>query len=147
MRHVVLPSNPNHEHLKKQEKDFLTACRSGDSRLCYHVDACLRRFEGQSIREILSTGIGLHDVQHVIAHEHGFDDWSSLRTVVKAEADSYVSPGDGGIVLTDDNLGSFPRRGYIRVRDAFRSPAHTRRLIRGNFREDILFLFVILCEA
>ena len=95
MRHVVLPSNPNLEHLKKQAKDFLAAYRAGDSQLCYRIEACLPRFEGQSIREILSAGISLHDAQHLIAQEYGFDNWSSLRAVVEVEANSVVFPGDG----------------------------------------------------
>ena len=119
MRHVVLPSNPNLEHLKKQAKDFLAAYRAGDSQLCYRIEACLPRFEGQSIREILSAGISLHDAQHLIAQEYGFDNWSSLRAVVEVEANSVVFPGDGESVLTEEDLRGFQERGYIRVPGAF----------------------------
>ena len=119
MRRTVLPSNPNLEHLKKQAKDFLAAYRVGDSQVCYRIEACLPRFEGQSIREILSAGISLHDAQHLIAQEYGFDNWSSLRAVVEAEAASVVFPGDGETVLTEEDLRGFRERGYIRVRAAF----------------------------
>ena len=119
MRTVVFPSNPNLEHLKKQAKDFLSLYRSGDSQLCYRIRNRLPRCEDLSLREILSSGITLHDAQHIIAQEYGFENWSSMREVVCEEPDSLVFPGSGTPVLTETDIRAFQDRGYIRIPGAF----------------------------
>ena len=89
----ALPANPNLEHLKKQAKDFLKEFNSGNSRLYGRVQTRLPRFEGKSLKEILSTGITLHDAQYITALEYGFDNWPDLRGLVEGESESLSFPG------------------------------------------------------
>ena len=63
-----LPARPNLEQYKKQAKEFLNACKSGDP------DA-LRRFRQYSKSVAKVT---LADAQFVIAREHGFESWSKF---------------------------------------------------------------------
>jgi ankyrin repeat protein len=63
-----LPARPNLEQYKKQVKEFLKACKSGDP------DA-LRRFRQHSKSAMTVT---LADAQFVIAREHGFKSWSKF---------------------------------------------------------------------
>lgn len=79
----ALPSNPNLSHLKKQAKDLLGACRSGDPQVCSRLQEYLPRFSATtSPEDVLSRGLSLHDAQYVVAREYGFDSWASLRAGV-----------------------------------------------------------------
>jgi hypothetical protein len=116
----ALPANPNLEHLKKQAKDFLKEFNSGNSRLYGRVQTRLPRFEGKSLKEILSAGITLHDAQYITALEYGFDNWSDLRGLVEGESESLSFPGQADeAVLSEADILSFQQRGYVRVSQAF----------------------------
>jgi hypothetical protein len=68
----VLPARPNIDQYRKQAKELLTACKSGDSQA---VDR-LRKYSSK-------TTIGLADAQFAIAREHGFDNWGAFATAVE----------------------------------------------------------------
>jgi ankyrin repeat protein len=68
-----LPARPNLAQYKKQAKEFLKACTSGE------LDAMhrLRQFS-KSVGKI-----SLADAQFVIAREHGFDSWSKFARYIE----------------------------------------------------------------
>ena len=78
---TVLPPKPHLDHLKKQAKDLLKSFQSGDSQICASVQQYLPRFSRLS-----PDGFTLHDAQHVIARQYGFDNWPALRQAVKEMA-------------------------------------------------------------
>ena len=78
---TVLPPNPHLDHLKKQAKDLLKSFQAGDSQICASVQQHLPRFSRLS-----PNGFTLHDAQHVIARQYGFDNWSALRQAIKEMA-------------------------------------------------------------
>ena len=53
----ALPSNPNLSHLKKQAKDLLGACRSGDPQVCSRLQEYLPRFSYGSPQGDWSLGV------------------------------------------------------------------------------------------
>ena len=75
---TVLPPNPHLDHLKKQAKDLLRSFQSGDPQICASAQQYLPRFSRLS-----PDGFTLHDAQHVIARQYGFDNWPALRQSVK----------------------------------------------------------------
>ena len=78
---TVLPPKPHLDHLKKQAKDLLKSFQSGDSQICVSVQQYLPRFSRLS-----PDGFTLHDAQHVLARQYGFDNWPALRQAVKEMA-------------------------------------------------------------
>jgi hypothetical protein len=98
-----LPDRPNLEQLKKQAKALLHAAQADDA-------AALQRFlvlpalEGQSLKDVSSFGLALHDAQSVIAREYGFSSWNALREEVEARTlsfddavDEFVRSATGGV--------------------------------------------------
>jgi ankyrin repeat protein len=73
-----LPAAPSLEHLRKQSKRLLRACRAGDERAMarvaeHHPDP--------------GAPVKLADAQLVIAREHGFPSWPRLRAYVERVAE------------------------------------------------------------
>ena len=97
----ALPSNPKLEHLKKQAKDLVKSFQTGDRRICATLQRYLPRFARSSPDEILSSQFSLHDAQHVVAREYGFDHWLILRKTV---ADSRSASGASTHVPNNDAL-------------------------------------------
>ena len=79
----TLPAKPSLEQLKKQAKDLLKAVKSGDTSACpvlrLHV-----RFADSPDEAILGADLSLQEVQHVVALQYGYKDWSALREFVAA---------------------------------------------------------------
>ena len=84
-----LPSRPSLEQYRKQAKDFVKACRTGDSESLWqvrkyhpryhvprdHVEAAKLR-SGQLLDSVVNTAsFTLADAQLVIARAHGFESW------------------------------------------------------------------------
>ena len=84
----ALPSNPNLAHLKKQAKDLHKAFQASAAEVCALLQQHLPRFAQSSPDEILAAEFSLHDAQHVVAREYGFDHWSALRQTVENSAQS-----------------------------------------------------------
>lgn len=88
-----LPERPNLEQLKKRAKTLLHAARAKDP-------AALQRFTvlpplaGQSLTELNTASIALHDAQAVIAREHGFKSWNELRDHIEESALSFTAAVD-----------------------------------------------------
>ncbi len=78
-----LPAQPSLEQLKKQAKDLLKAVKAGDASACpvlrLHV-----RFADSPDEAILGADLTLQEVQHTVALQYGFTDWSALRAAVEA---------------------------------------------------------------
>ncbi len=92
---LTLPVRPSLEQLKKQAKDLLKAVKSGDASVCpvlrLHV-----RFADSPDEAILGADLSLQEVQHVVALQYGFKDWSALRDAVETAgpASRAVAPGE-----------------------------------------------------
>jgi hypothetical protein len=71
------PSAFNLEYLKKRSKRLLRECRAVDAEAIAWVQARLPRLRSLD-GPALSTSIGLADVQHAVAVEHGFSSWGDL---------------------------------------------------------------------
>ena len=94
MRARNLPARPNLEQYKKQAKELLDACESGD-------DDAIRRLRDHA-RGVGASGpqtkkISLADAQFVLAREHGFDSWPKFVLHIQAltisrEVDSLTDP-------------------------------------------------------
>ena len=77
------PAKPNLEQLKKQAKDLLKAVKAGDASVC-PVLRLHARFADSPDEAILGADLSLQEVQHVVALQYGFKDWSALREFVEA---------------------------------------------------------------
>jgi ankyrin repeat protein len=90
MTSQTLPDRPNLEQLKKQAKGLLHAARAKEP-------AALQRFQvlptlaRQSLAELQTAELALHDAQSVIAREHGFKSWNELREHVEERTLSFAA--------------------------------------------------------
>ena len=78
-----LPSRPNLEQLKNRAKDLLKACRDGQPVALARLRASLPRYSHLSDDDLFELSLSLRDAQRVIAIEHGFEDWLSMRTYIE----------------------------------------------------------------
>jgi ankyrin repeat protein len=81
-----LPDRSNLDHLKKQAKDLLRACRARDPQAIAQLRAALPAASGRSDEEIIALDLRLHDAQSCIARSYGFASLADLRAYVEAEA-------------------------------------------------------------
>ena len=108
---AALPARPHIEHLKKQAKDLLRDQRAGDRRLCSALKAYLPRLAQRTDDEVLAADITLHDAQHIVARQYGFQSWTALRESVESEPTGPPeSPPERPAVLRFDQLDSRMRR-------------------------------------
>ncbi|MGH7627355.1 MAG: ankyrin repeat domain-containing protein [Gemmatimonadaceae bacterium] len=77
-----LPARPSLEQLKRQAKELLHAAQSGDSSALARLRA-LPAFATATDTALARAPLALHDAQSVIAREHGFDSWNTLRERVE----------------------------------------------------------------
>ena len=78
-----LPSRPNLEQLKNRAKDLLKAYRDGQPAALARLRASLPRCSHLSDDDLFELSLSLRDAQRVIAIEHGFEDWLSMRTYIE----------------------------------------------------------------
>ena len=78
-----LPPRPSLEQLRKQAKDFLKAYRSGEPSAVVRLRDSLPRHFRNSRHRVNRPPLSLRDAQQVVAIEHGFSDWSRLRTSIQ----------------------------------------------------------------
>lgn len=131
---TVLPPNPSLEHLKKQAKDVLKSYHSGDVQVCTLLKKYLSRFAHLSDQEILADRLTLHDAQHVVALQYGFEKWPVLREVVQAQMARETSLStleslDGRMRLHIDALG-------FSTLSAYRIWCHKQGFERGLDKDD-----------
>jgi len=86
-----LPSKPSMVQLRNQAKDLLKAHRGGDRSICAAL-RLLGRFEHANDAEILKRRLALHDAQHALALEYGFENWNALRARVEGSGSPEVAP-------------------------------------------------------
>jgi len=68
----------NLEFLRKEAKSLLKLCRSRDAAALDRMRARLPRFASLD-DEPVANAICLADIQHVLAREHGYSNWSELK--------------------------------------------------------------------
>jgi hypothetical protein len=105
-----LPARPNLDQLKKQAKALLEAAKAHD-RDALQRFASLPSLAGVPLDVTAAAGLALHDAQSVIAREHGFPSWNSLREEVEARAfsfdeavDEFVRAATAGVIGRADRL-------------------------------------------
>jgi ankyrin repeat protein len=74
---TAAPSPFNLEHLKKEAKRLLRACRAGDAQAVGSIQAALSRMRQLSPSAVAAT-IQLADVHQALAIERGFSSWGDL---------------------------------------------------------------------
>ena len=79
----TLPSRPNLDHLKKQAKDLLRACRAGDPAAFARLRLSLPAARGRDDAALAKGDWRLHDAQSCLAREYGFPSWDALRAYVE----------------------------------------------------------------
>ena len=78
-----LPARPSLEQLRKRAKDLLRAYRDRRPAALARLRASLPRYSHLSDDDLIELSLSLRDAQHVIAIEHGFEDWRSMRTYIE----------------------------------------------------------------
>ena len=71
---------PNLENLRKQAKLILRWHRERHYPVAAQIRGHLPRFLNMSDSEILAASFKLSDAQQMVAKQHGFDSWQSLKT-------------------------------------------------------------------
>ncbi|MCC7204059.1 MAG: ankyrin repeat domain-containing protein [Phycisphaeraceae bacterium] len=89
-----LPARPNLEHLRKQAKALLKACRQGDPQATARLRDTVPRLAGLSDDELRRADVALHDAQLAVARVHGFKSWSALHDRVSASAQQAIAKAD-----------------------------------------------------
>jgi catechol 2,3-dioxygenase-like lactoylglutathione lyase family enzyme len=71
---------PNLENLKKQAKLILRWHRGQHYPVASQIRGLIPRFRNMSDSEILAATFKLSDAQEIVARQHGFDSWQTLKT-------------------------------------------------------------------
>jgi catechol 2,3-dioxygenase-like lactoylglutathione lyase family enzyme len=71
---------PNLENLRKQAKLILRWHRERHYPVAAQIRALMPRFVNMSDAEILGASFKLGDAQEMVARQHGFDSWQTLKT-------------------------------------------------------------------
>lgn len=104
---ISLPPDASPEHLRKQAKQLLKACRR-------HQLKAVRRFIAS--HPAYESGLAdpaavrLQEAQLVVAREYGFVSWTRLLQVVTAGAGPPADETDDSGILIMTNGYSLPRR-------------------------------------
>jgi len=89
-----MPDQVNLEFLRKEAKSLLKRCRAIDHTALARVRARLPRI-AELDDKVAAAVIKLTDVQHALALESGFDNWSELKR------SQFSKPGGDGVSLPD----------------------------------------------
>ena len=90
-----LPPRPNLEQYKKQAKELLRQCRSGDPEAMQQIRKFHPRFSRLTGSDLGSAKLVLADAQLAIAREHGFESWPKFASridVINSEIAALASP-------------------------------------------------------
>src|SRR5262249_40718380 len=77
---IVEAYMPNLENLKKQAKLILRQHRERHYPVAAQIRGLVPRFLNMPDSEILAASFKLSDAQEMVARQHGFDSWQTLRT-------------------------------------------------------------------
>ena len=80
----LLPQHASLRQLRLQAKDLLRAYKSQEIEAIARLREALPRLAHASDADVITAACTLQDIQYVIAHEYGFEDWSALRSHVDA---------------------------------------------------------------
>ena len=78
-----LPARPSLEQLRNRAKDLLKAYRDRQPAALARIRASLPRYSHLPDDDLVELSLSLRDAQRVIAIEHGFPDWLSMRTHIE----------------------------------------------------------------
>ena len=78
-----LPLRPSLEQLRNRAKDLLKAYRDRQPAALARLRTSLPGHSLLSDDDLLELSLSLRDAQRVIAIEHGFEDWLSMRTYIE----------------------------------------------------------------
>jgi uncharacterized glyoxalase superfamily protein PhnB len=77
---IVEACMPNLENLRKQAKLILRWHRERHYPVAAQIRGLIPRFVNMSDAEILATSFKLSDAQEMVARQHGFESWQTLKT-------------------------------------------------------------------
>ena len=83
---------PNLENLKKQAKLILRWHRERHYPVAAQIRGLMPRFLNMSDSEILAASFKLSDAQELVARQHGFDSWRTLKTGLSTTPRNLKSP-------------------------------------------------------
>lgn len=102
---VVEACMPNLENLKKQAKLILRWHRERHYPVAAKIRALMPRFLNMSDSEILAASFKLSDAQEIVAREHGFGSWQTLKTALSTTSRKVKSsPSKATIVGAEPQL-------------------------------------------
>jgi ubiquinone/menaquinone biosynthesis C-methylase UbiE len=79
-----LPNKPNLEFLKKQAKALRALHKQGDSACCAEIRLYDLSFKSKSDSEILAARFSINDAQRIVARQHGYASWTTLKEYVNS---------------------------------------------------------------
>jgi catechol 2,3-dioxygenase-like lactoylglutathione lyase family enzyme len=95
---IVEACMPNLENLKKQAKLILRWHRERHYPVATQIRELMPRFRNISDSEILAASFKLSDAQEMVARQHGFNSWQTLKT---------------GLLITSRKMKSSPSKATI----------------------------------
>jgi catechol 2,3-dioxygenase-like lactoylglutathione lyase family enzyme len=102
---IVEACMPNLENLKKQAKLLLRWHRERHYPVAAQIRGLMPRFANMSDSEILAASFKLSDAQEMVARQHGFDSWQTLKTGLStASGKVKSSPSKATIVGAEPQL-------------------------------------------
>jgi ankyrin repeat protein len=139
-----LPARPNLDQYKKQAKELLKACASGDPDGVWRIKRNNPRLAKLSDVDFRKLSLRLADAQLAIAREHGFESWPKFAkhiddltrerspvSIFEAAADAVVA---GDLATLERLLGEDPK--LVRTRSSRAHRATLLHYIAANGVED-----------
>jgi ankyrin repeat protein len=140
----ALPARPNLEQYKKQAKELLKVCASGDAEGVWRIKRYNSRLAKLSEGDFRNVPLRLADAQLAIAGEHGFESWpkfakhiedltrdSSSISKFETAADAVIA---GDLVTLERLLSEDP--GLVRARSSRAHRATLLHYLAANAVED-----------
>jgi hypothetical protein len=81
-----LPDEPHLDVPKREARELLDLCRSGDAEALDRIRRRHPKFKDATDAAALAAGIKLADAQLVIAREYGFSTWTALKERIAARS-------------------------------------------------------------
>ena len=104
-----LPDSPSLEQLKKQAKSLLGSAQARNAEALARFRS-LPAFAASPIDALDANDLALHDAQSVIAREHGFPSWNTLREEVEARTLTFTDAIDEFVRAASDGAADRARR-------------------------------------
>jgi catechol 2,3-dioxygenase-like lactoylglutathione lyase family enzyme len=102
---IVEAYMPNLENLKKQAKLILRWHRERHYPVAAQIRALMPRFSNLPDAEILAASFKLSDAQEIVARQHGFDSWQTLKAGLSATSRRVkLPPSKATIICAEPQL-------------------------------------------